>query len=40
MKIGSNHFTQTGKASLNVYDLKGAVVGMLLNENKVAGAHQ
>ena len=28
------------KVSLNVYDLKGALVGTLLNENKVAGTHQ
>ena len=30
----------TGKVSLIVYDLKGALVGTLLNENKVAGSYQ
>ena len=29
-----------GEVSLNVYDLKGALVGTLLNENKVAGTYQ
>ena len=31
---------ESGKVSLNVYDLKGALVGTLLNENKVAGTYQ
>ena len=31
---------ETGKVSLNVFDLKGALVGTLLNENKVAGTYQ
>ena len=31
---------ETGKVSLNVYDLKGALVGTLLNESKVAGTYQ
>ena len=31
---------ETGKVSLNVYDLKGALVGTLLNESKVAGGYQ
>ena len=28
------------KVSLSIYDLKGALVGTLLNENKVAGFYQ
>ena len=31
---------ETEKVSLSVYDLKGALVGTLLNENKVAGFYQ
>ena len=31
---------ETGKVSLSVYDLKGALVGRLLNESKVAGTYQ
>jgi len=31
---------EAGKVSLSVYDLKGALVGTLLNENKVAGTYQ
>ena len=31
---------ETGTVSLNVYDLKGAMVGTLLNESKVAGTYQ
>ena len=31
---------ETGKVSLNVYDLRGALVGTLLNEGKVAGTYQ
>ena len=31
---------ETGKVSLSVYDLKGALVGTLLNESKVAGTYQ
>ena len=31
---------ETGTVSLNVYDLKGALVGTLLNENKVADIYQ
>ena len=31
---------EAGKVSLNVYDLKGALVGTLLNESKVAGTYQ
>jgi hypothetical protein len=31
---------EAGTVSLNVYDLKGALVGTLLNENKVAGSYQ
>ncbi len=31
---------EAGKISLNVYDLKGALVGTLLNESKVAGTYQ
>tara|TARA_B100001559_G_scaffold237650_1_gene200637 strand:- start:189 stop:2396 length:2208 start_codon:yes stop_codon:yes gene_type:complete len=31
---------ETGKVSLNVFDLKGALVGTLLNENKVGGTYQ
>jgi hypothetical protein len=31
---------EAGTVSLNVYDLKGALVGTLLNESKVAGTYQ
>ncbi len=31
---------ESGKVSLSIYDLKGALVGTLLNENKVAGTYQ
>ena len=31
---------ETGKVSLSIYDLKGALVGTLLNESKVAGTYQ
>ena len=31
---------KNGKVSLNVYDLKGALVGTLMNESKVAGTYQ
>ena len=31
---------EAGKVSLNIYDLKGALVGTLLNESKVAGTYQ
>ena len=31
---------ETGKVSLSIYDLKGALVGTLLNERKVAGTYQ
>ena len=31
---------ESGKVSLNVYDLKGALVGTLLNESKIAGTYQ
>ena len=31
---------EAGTVSLNVYDLKGALVGTLLNENKAAGSYQ
>ena len=31
---------ETGKVSLNVYDIKGALVGTLLNESKIAGTYQ
>ena len=31
---------EAGKVSLNVYDLKGALIGTLLNESKVAGTYQ
>ena len=31
---------EAGKVSLNVYNLKGALVGTLLNESKVAGTYQ
>ena len=31
---------ETGKVSLNVYDIKGVLVGTLLNESKIAGAYQ
>ena len=31
---------EAGKISLNVYDLKGALVGTLLSESKVAGTYQ
>ena len=31
---------EAGKVSLNIYDLKGALVGTLLNENKVAGTYK
>ena len=31
---------KSGKVSLSIYDLKGALVGTLLNENKVAGKYQ
>ena len=31
---------ETGTVSLNVYDLKGALIGTLLNESKVAGTYQ
>ncbi len=31
---------EAGRVSLNVYDLKGALVGTLLNESKVAGTYQ
>ena len=32
--------TEAGKVSLSVYDLKGALIGTLLNESKVAGTYQ
>jgi hypothetical protein len=31
---------ETARVSLNVYDLKGALVGTLMNESKVAGTYQ
>ena len=30
---------ETGKVSLSIYDLKGALVGTLLNKSKVAGTY-
>ena len=31
---------EAGKVSLSVYDLRGALIGTLLNESKVAGSYQ